>query len=476
MKSSLYRDYDALAFNPRSVGEERGAINHVKKAKARQRGLEVVFDPKAHREFVTGFRKRKQQRRKEAEKQNVKKAKEQRVQDRAERRKELKAQLGLPEDYGVHDSDGEQGGADPDAAAARAEVKQYSAGGLTTTVSVVRMSMGDSDDEPEPGGGSGSEAGDGEPQPGGGGQRPGKQARGQQQPPGKQSKKQLGKQKQHKGGALKAGKVAKKKKGKRRCSAVGACVSCAAPDEAPGMRAWLDALGTPLPVSVQLQSDDLGERMLAALAAAARVDRHARPARQEQQQQPEPGRQQEQQQQQLGRQQEQLQVQHEPRQPFAGAVVVGSDVPDLSAGVLRAAAGLLSGGACDVVLGPALDGGFYLLGLSAAALADPRVDAGRLFAGVAWSTDSVCDRTAAAARALGLRLAPPGGLPRLADVDTLPDLRAWWAGGGGGGAFDDAAAARGDGGAGAAERRRARQRGALRECVAALLAAAPPPS
>jgi hypothetical protein len=46
---SLYREYDALAYNPKSVGDERGAINYVKKAKQRQKGVEIVFDPKAHK-------------------------------------------------------------------------------------------------------------------------------------------------------------------------------------------------------------------------------------------------------------------------------------------------------------------------------------------------------------------------------------------------------------------------------------------
>jgi hypothetical protein len=49
LSSSLYRDYDALAYNPKSVGEQRGAVNHIKKAKQRKKGVEVVFDPKAHR-------------------------------------------------------------------------------------------------------------------------------------------------------------------------------------------------------------------------------------------------------------------------------------------------------------------------------------------------------------------------------------------------------------------------------------------
>jgi hypothetical protein len=49
MKASIYREYDALAYNPKKLGEERGAINHIKKAKQKAKGLEIVFDPKGHR-------------------------------------------------------------------------------------------------------------------------------------------------------------------------------------------------------------------------------------------------------------------------------------------------------------------------------------------------------------------------------------------------------------------------------------------
>jgi hypothetical protein len=48
MVSELYRDYDAVPLRPRK-GERGAAVNHVKKGAARKRGLEVVFDPKAHR-------------------------------------------------------------------------------------------------------------------------------------------------------------------------------------------------------------------------------------------------------------------------------------------------------------------------------------------------------------------------------------------------------------------------------------------
>lgn len=47
--NTLYQDYDALAYKPHNLGEERGAINHIKKAKQKTKGLEIVFDPKGHK-------------------------------------------------------------------------------------------------------------------------------------------------------------------------------------------------------------------------------------------------------------------------------------------------------------------------------------------------------------------------------------------------------------------------------------------
>ena len=68
-----------------------------------------------------------------------------------------------------------------------------------------------------------------------------------------------------------------------------------------------------------------------------------------------------------------------------------------------------------MVIGPAEDGGYYLLALRA-----PRPE---LFAGIAWSTPTVCDETLrrAAASALAVHR-----LPRRRDIDTLEDLRLEW--------------------------------------------------
>jgi rSAM/selenodomain-associated transferase 1 len=95
----------------------------------------------------------------------------------------------------------------------------------------------------------------------------------------------------------------------------------------------------------------------------------------------------------------------------APAVVIGSDCPGLTADLLRAAFDRLS--RSDVVLGPAVDGGYYLIGV--------RRSAPRLFAGIDWSTDRVLAQTRAAAVEARLSVAL---LPPLADVDVPDDLTA----------------------------------------------------
>jgi hypothetical protein len=47
----LFRDYDALAADPRRVAADKDerAVNHVDKRKQRTKGSEVVFDPAKHK-------------------------------------------------------------------------------------------------------------------------------------------------------------------------------------------------------------------------------------------------------------------------------------------------------------------------------------------------------------------------------------------------------------------------------------------
>jgi uncharacterized protein len=92
---------------------------------------------------------------------------------------------------------------------------------------------------------------------------------------------------------------------------------------------------------------------------------------------------------------------------FERVVLVDSDSPTLPRRILEDAGRGLA--RHDVVLGPSLDGGYYLLGLR------ERRDA--LFEDIAWSTARVYRQTLE--RASGLRVL---GLPEWYDVDVAADL------------------------------------------------------
>jgi rSAM/selenodomain-associated transferase 1 len=102
---------------------------------------------------------------------------------------------------------------------------------------------------------------------------------------------------------------------------------------------------------------------------------------------------------------------------FAGgarrAAVIGTDVPSMSRDDVLDA--LQSLDHEDVAIGPATDGGYYLLALRRA---EPE-----LFRDIPWSTSGVLEATLAraAARGLGVNV-----LRTLGDVDTMDDLRASW--------------------------------------------------
>jgi hypothetical protein len=99
-----------------------------------------------------------------------------------------------------------------------------------------------------------------------------------------------------------------------------------------------------------------------------------------------------------------------------GAAVVGalgSDHPTVDLDVLGEAFERVEAGA-DAVLGPSLDGGYYLIVVSARALRP------ELFAGIDWSTERVLEQTVARIEAAGLRLER---VAAALDVDTPDDLR-----------------------------------------------------
>jgi len=91
------------------------------------------------------------------------------------------------------------------------------------------------------------------------------------------------------------------------------------------------------------------------------------------------------------------------------AVIIGVDCPDLNAQLILKAFEALE--QHDLVLGPAEDGGYYLIGLNRLI--------GELFVGVSWGTSVVRQQTVEIAKKLDLAIA---FLPLLNDIDNPQDL------------------------------------------------------
>lgn len=96
-------------------------------------------------------------------------------------------------------------------------------------------------------------------------------------------------------------------------------------------------------------------------------------------------------------------------QGYEQALVIGTDCYELQARHINKAFDLLLDK--DLVLGPAVDGGYYLLGL--------RKQADLLFEDISWSTSMVLQETLRRAETAGLSLA---FLEKLPDVDRYEDL------------------------------------------------------
>jgi len=91
------------------------------------------------------------------------------------------------------------------------------------------------------------------------------------------------------------------------------------------------------------------------------------------------------------------------------AAVLGTDIPAINSDILKQAHTALIQG--RQVVGPSLDGGFYLLGLKAMPA--------QLFAGIQWGTAEVYAQLMRNAAELNLMLEP---LPVLSDCDYYEDL------------------------------------------------------
>jgi len=90
--------------------------------------------------------------------------------------------------------------------------------------------------------------------------------------------------------------------------------------------------------------------------------------------------------------------------------IVGSDCPEVRAADIRQAWNELK--SHDLVIGPAMDGGYWLIGLTR--------EQPELFKGISWSSEHVLAQTLQRAKAAGLRIQL---LRILSDVDTEKDWK-----------------------------------------------------
>jgi len=96
-------------------------------------------------------------------------------------------------------------------------------------------------------------------------------------------------------------------------------------------------------------------------------------------------------------------------------VVLGSDIPTMPLSSVEQAFHLLRCNGEDVVLGPASDGGYYLIGL--------KTPVEEIFHRIPWSNAAVLANTVQRISELGLRLAL---LPLAYDIDLAGDLKRLW--------------------------------------------------
>ena len=101
-------------------------------------------------------------------------------------------------------------------------------------------------------------------------------------------------------------------------------------------------------------------------------------------------------------------------------VIIGSDCPDVTPADIREAWKELKN--ADLVLGPATDGGYWLIGLRRPEPTGAPSDRARVsvFEGISWGSDSVLAETLQRAKAANL---PVGILRILTDVDTEQEWR-----------------------------------------------------
>ena len=98
-------------------------------------------------------------------------------------------------------------------------------------------------------------------------------------------------------------------------------------------------------------------------------------------------------------------------------LVIGTDLPELNANDLRLAAEQLQ--SSDVVLGPAKDGGYWLIGIGAGLMQHPQCWP---LSGIPWGGADVLQTTLQEAQR---QLLSTELLPERSDIDQLSDLQQW---------------------------------------------------
>ena len=97
---------------------------------------------------------------------------------------------------------------------------------------------------------------------------------------------------------------------------------------------------------------------------------------------------------------------------FKRVVLVGSDIPELPLEVIEEAFHSLQ--KKDAVIGPSLDGGYYLIGFK------DKTFSSKIFKGIPWSKERVFEETMKILEREGLTVHT---LKPLRDIDTIEDLR-----------------------------------------------------
>lgn len=95
---------------------------------------------------------------------------------------------------------------------------------------------------------------------------------------------------------------------------------------------------------------------------------------------------------------------------FKRVILIGSDCPDISSQIILQGFAHLQ--QKDIVIGPAYDGGYYLIGLR-----QPREE---IFQDIEWGTEKVFQQTCDKIKAAGLFFTL---LPTLRDIDRVEDLK-----------------------------------------------------